>query len=72
LRRARADFLLVSFSTDWRFAPSRSREIVYALMHNRRNVSYAEIESSAGHDSFLLDDPHYHAVLRAYFDNIEV
>jgi homoserine O-acetyltransferase len=69
---ARADFLLVSFSTDWRFAPSRSREIVDALMRNRRNVSYAEIESSAGHDSFLLDDPHYHAVLRAYFDNISV
>lgn len=67
-----ADYLLVSFSTDWRFAPSRSREIVDALMRNRRNVSYAEIESSAGHDSFLLDDPHYHAVLRAYFDNITV
>ena len=69
---AMADFLLVSFSTDWRFAPARSREIVDALMRNRRNVSYAEIESSAGHDSFLLDDPHYHAVLRAYFDNITV
>ncbi|AOF81576.1 homoserine O-acetyltransferase [Methyloversatilis sp. RAC08] len=69
---ATADFLLVSFSTDWRFAPARSREIVDALMRNRRNVSYAEIESSAGHDSFLLDDPHYHAVLRAYFDNITV
>jgi homoserine O-acetyltransferase len=67
-----ADCLLVSFSTDWRFAPARSREIVDALMRNRRNVSYAEIESSAGHDSFLLDDPHYHAVLRAYFDNIRV
>jgi homoserine O-acetyltransferase len=69
---ATANFLLVSFSTDWRFAPSRSREIVDALMRNGRNVSYAEIESSAGHDSFLLDDPHYHAVLRAYFDNITV
>jgi homoserine O-acetyltransferase len=68
----RADFLVVSFSTDWRFAPSRSREIVDALMRNRRNVSYAEVESSAGHDSFLLDDPHYHALLRAYFDNITV
>lgn len=69
---ASADYLLVSFSTDWRFAPSRSREIVDALMRNRRNVSYAEIESTAGHDSFLLDDPHYHSVLRAYFDNITV
>lgn len=69
---ATAEFLLVSFSTDWRFAPARSREIVDALMRNRRNVSYANIDSSAGHDSFLLDDPHYHAVLRAYFDNITV
>ncbi len=72
LARARARFLVVSFSTDWRFAPERSREIVYALVHNRREVSYAEIESSAGHDSFLLDDPRYHAVLRAYFEGIAV
>lgn len=70
--RAQADFLLVSFSTDWRFSPARSREIVHALMRNRLNVSYTDIESSAGHDSFLLDDPQYHGVLRAYFDNIKV
>ena len=54
LARARAGFLVVSFSTDWRFAPERSREIVYGLVHNRLAVSYAEIESMAGHDSFLL------------------
>ena len=72
LARARADFLVVSFSTDWRFAPERSREIVYGLVHNRLAVSYAEIESMAGHDSFLLDDPHYHAVLRAYLEGIRV
>ncbi len=72
LARAQAGFLVVSFSTDWRFPPVRSREIVYALLHNRRNVSYAEIASSAGHDSFLLDDPHYHGVLSAYFDRVEV
>ncbi|MBV6475648.1 MAG: Homoserine O-succinyltransferase [Rhodocyclaceae bacterium] len=71
LARARADFLVVSFSTDWRFAPERSREIVYGLVHNRLDVSYAEIESIAGHDSFLLDDPRYHAVMRAYFEGIE-
>ena len=41
------------------------------MVHNRREVSYAEIESISGHDSFLLDDPHYHAVLRAYFEGIE-
>ncbi len=70
LARSTADFLVVSFTTDWRFAPARSREIVYALLHNRRNVSYAEIECAAGHDSFLLDDPHYHAVLHRYFERI--
>ena len=72
LARARAKFLVVSFSTDWRFAPERSREIVYGLVHNRLAVSYAEIESIAGHDSFLLDDPRYHAVMRAYFEGIAV
>ncbi|MBS0511072.1 MAG: homoserine O-acetyltransferase [Proteobacteria bacterium] len=72
LARATADFLVVSFSTDWRFAPERSREIVYALLHNRRNVSYAEIDSVAGHDSFLLDDARYHALLGAWFDRLEV
>jgi len=71
LARAKAKFLVVSFSTDWRFAPERSREIVFGLVHNGLGVSYAEIESSAGHDSFLLDDPHYHAVLRAYFEGIQ-
>ena len=72
LARATAEFLVVSFTTDWRFSPKRSREIVYALLHNRRNVSYAEIESDAGHDSFLLDESHYHALLGAYFDRIKV
>ena len=71
LARAKANFFVASFTTDWRFAPERSREIVYALMHNGRDVSYAEIECSAGHDSFLLDDAHYHAVVGAYLDRIE-
>ena len=72
LARARASFLIASFTTDWRFSPARSREIVFALMHNRRRVAYAEIDCDAGHDSFLLDDSHYHAVLRAYLENITV
>jgi homoserine O-acetyltransferase len=67
---ATAKFLLVSFTTDWRFAPARSREIVQALVRNRRDVSYAEIDAPHGHDAFLLDDPRYHAVMRAYFDNV--
>ncbi len=71
LARATADFLVVSFTTDWRFSPERSREIVYALLHNRRNVSYAEIDCPAGHDSFLLDEPRYHKLLSAWFDRIE-
>ncbi|MBA3997163.1 MAG: homoserine O-acetyltransferase [Candidatus Accumulibacter sp.] len=72
LARAKAKFLVASFSTDWRFSPARSREIVFALLENRRHVAYAEIDCDAGHDSFLLDDAHYHAVMRAYLENIEV
>ena len=63
-------FLLVSFSTDWRFAPARSRELVKALVDNRIDVSYAEIDAPHGHDAFLLDDPRYHALLRATFKRI--
>ena len=63
-------FLLVSFTTDWRFSPARSREIVKALVDNNRNVSYAEIDAPHGHDAFLMDDPRYHGVLRACFDNL--
>ena len=69
MAQARADFLVVSFSTDWRFSPARSREIVKALLDNRRHVSYAEIDAPHGHDAFLLDDPRYLNLVRAYFDN---
>ncbi|RYF78973.1 MAG: homoserine O-acetyltransferase [Comamonadaceae bacterium] len=70
LARATAKFLLVSFSTDWRFSPARSREIVKALLDNRRSVSYAEIDAPHGHDAFLLDDVRYLGVVRAWFDGI--
>jgi homoserine O-acetyltransferase len=70
LSRASAKFLLVSFSTDWRFAPQRSREIVKALLHNRLDVSYAEIDAPHGHDAFLLDDARYMGVVSSYFDSI--
>ena len=63
-------FLVVSFTTDWRFSPARSREIVKALLDNQRDVSYAEIAAPHGHDAFLLDDPRYHGVLRARFESI--
>ncbi|HNE60964.1 MAG TPA: homoserine O-acetyltransferase [Ottowia sp.] len=70
LAHTRARFLLVSFSTDWRFSPARSREIVRALLENRRDVSYAEIDAPHGHDAFLLDDPRYMGVVRSYFERI--
>ncbi|MEO8857620.1 MAG: homoserine O-acetyltransferase [Burkholderiaceae bacterium] len=70
LARAQARFLLVSFTTDWRFSPKRSRELVKALLDNRRDVSYAEIDAPHGHDAFLLDDPRYMAVIRSYFEQI--
>ena len=67
---AKADFLVLSFTTDWRFSPERSREIVNALLHNRRNVSYAEIASTHGHDSFLMQHEHYHEVVRTYLNRM--
>jgi homoserine O-acetyltransferase len=65
-----ANYLVVSFSSDWRFSPDRSREIVKALLHNHCNVSYAEIESRHGHDSFLMQDEQYFAVMRNYLNNV--
>ena len=70
LAGAKARFMLVSFSTDWRFSPARSREIVKALLDNRRTVSYAEIDAPHGHDAFLLDDARYMGVMRSYFENM--
>ncbi len=70
LAASQAKYLLVSFTTDWRFAPARSREIVKSLLENRRRVSYAEIDAPHGHDAFLLDDPRYLGVMRSYFDSI--
>jgi homoserine O-acetyltransferase/O-succinyltransferase len=64
----KAKFLLVSFSTDWRFSPARSREMVRALLDNHRRVSYAEVDAPHGHDAFLMDDSRYHGTVRAYFD----
>ncbi len=65
-------FLVVSFSTDWRFAPERSEEIVKALIDAKKNVSYAAIESNLGHDAFLLPNERYEQVLYAYMERIAV
>jgi homoserine O-acetyltransferase len=70
LARATARFLLVSFTTDWRFSPARSREIVKALLDNRRDVAYAEIDAPHGHDAFLLEDARYLNVVRSYFEKV--
>lgn len=70
LARATARFLVVSFTSDWRFSPARSREIVDALLEARRSVAYAEINSPNGHDAFLMTDTHYHKVMRAYFERV--
>ncbi len=70
LAPATAAFLVISFTSDWRFSPARSREIVKALLDNRLRVSYAEIDAPHGHDAFLMDDARYHGLIRAYFDNI--
>ena len=67
LANVRAKFLVISFSTDWRFSPDRSREIVQALLNNKTDVSYAEIDAPHGHDAFLLDDERYHRLVWAYF-----
>jgi homoserine O-acetyltransferase/O-succinyltransferase len=70
LAEATAKFLLVSFTTDWRFSPARSREIVRALLDNGRDVSYAEIDAPHGHDAFLLEDPRYLRAVRSYFNSV--
>ncbi|HVK95247.1 MAG TPA: homoserine O-acetyltransferase [Noviherbaspirillum sp.] len=70
LAKTKAQFLLVSFTTDWRFSPERSRDIVQALVKNKRQVSYAEIEAPHGHDAFLLEDERYMNTVRAYYNRV--
>lgn len=70
LNPADANFLVVSFTSDWRFSPERSQDIVRALQNNKLNVSYAEINSPQGHDSFLLEVPEYMQVMNAYLGRI--
>src|SRR5471032_1746907 len=70
LAGTKAKFFLASFTTDWRFSPERSQEIVQALVSNRRQVTYAEIDAPHGHDAFLLEDPRYMNMVRAYYDQV--
>jgi len=66
----KSKFLVVSFTSDWRFSPAKSYEIVKALIKARKNVSYAEIEANQGHDAFLMPIPNYLKVLRNFMDNV--
>ena len=70
LSRSQCDYLVVSFTTDWRFSPERSEEIVNALVHADKNVSYACIESDNGHDAFLLPIPRYMDIFKAYMQRV--
>lgn len=72
LNKVTAKFLVISFTSDWRFSPERSREIVKALLDNGLPVKYAEVTAAHGHDAFLMPDAHYHAILRSYLSKIEV
>ncbi len=69
-RHSTSRFLVISFTSDWRFSPARSREIVSALMEADRRVSYAEIASDLGHDDFLMPIPDYVRTLGAYLDRV--
>jgi len=71
LAMTKAQFLVISFTTDWRFSPERSHEIVRALLSNQRSVTYAEIDAPHGHDAFLLEDARYLNLVRAYFERIK-
>ncbi len=72
LTEVQAKFLVVSFTSDWRFPPSRSREIVKALLDNKKTVTYAEVKASEGHDAFLMTIPHYIQVFQAYMQQIDI
>lgn len=71
LKKAKAKFMVISFTTDWRFSPERSHEIVDALVDADKQVSYAEIEAAQGHDAFLIPIPRYLNVFNAYMQRVE-
>ena len=72
LAGVQARFLIVSFTTDWRFSPARSKEIVNALMAARKDVSYLEVDAPQGHDAFLIPIPRYLQAFSHYMTRIEV
>ena len=69
-KKTKSKFLVISFTSDWRFSSSKSHEIVKSLVKAKKNVSYSEIEADQGHDAFLMEDDHYHGIIKSYFDKI--
>ena len=61
-------FCVISFDSDWLFPTSESRAIVHALNANAANVSFVEVESDKGHDSFLLDVPEFYSILTGFLN----
>lgn len=70
LKNVQAQFFVASFSSDWRFSPSRSHELVKALIGAKKSVQYIEVQSHHGHDAFLMEDEPYIRAVRAYMNNI--
>jgi homoserine O-acetyltransferase len=70
LREVEANFCIISFTSDWRFSPARSKELVRALLDNDLRVNYAEVEANQGHDAFLMAIPHYLNVFGAYMNRV--
>lgn len=70
LGQASAKFLVIPFTSDWRFSPARSREILRALLKAKKDVTYVEIEAHHGHDAFLIPIPRYQAIFGAYMDRV--
>ena len=70
LAHVTAQYCVMSFTTDWRFSPARSREIVDALIAARKNVCYLDIDSPYGHDAFLIPTPRYITGFTNYMNRI--
>ena len=69
-KHAQCKFLVISFSSDWRFSPARSREMTDALIAAGKDVSYIAIDSDHGHDAFLLPNQRYQSALGGYLSRL--
>ena len=69
-KSVKSKYLVISFTSDWRFPPKRSREIVKLLLDNEKDVSYSEINSEGGHDAFLMDNENYFGVMKSFIDEV--